>query len=157
MAHARRTLAISDDAQLRYARQIITLESRALESLARRLDGAFCRAVSALFACRGSVITSGMGKAGLIAQKIAATLASTGTRSHWLHPAEAVHGDLGRIHADDVLLLFSQSGETEEVVRLLPSLADFGVRMIAVTARRTSTLGRAAPRRHRAGAAARGL
>jgi arabinose-5-phosphate isomerase len=139
-----RTIAITNAAQLRYARQIIELEGRALAQLAERLDGSFCRAVSTLFACRGSVIASGMGKAGLIAQKIAATLASTGTRSHWLHPAEAVHGDLGRIHADDVLLVFSQSGETEEVVRLLPSLSDFGVRIIAVTARSTSTLGRAA-------------
>ncbi|REK11871.1 MAG: KpsF/GutQ family sugar-phosphate isomerase [Planctomycetota bacterium] len=130
--------------QLRYAREIISLESRALENVARRLDGQFCRAVEACYTCGGSVITSGMGKAGVIAQKIAATLASTGTRSHFLHPAEAVHGDLGRIRADDVLLVFSQSGETEEVVRLLPSLAEFGVRLIAVTARRTSTLGRAA-------------
>ena len=131
-------------AQLRYAREIIELEGRALAHLAERLDQEFCRAVEALFACRGSVITSGMGKAGLIAQKIAATLASTGTRSHWLHPAEAVHGDLGRIRSDDVVLLFSQSGETEEVVRLLPSLTEFGVTMIAVTARRGSTLGLAA-------------
>jgi arabinose-5-phosphate isomerase len=130
--------------QLRYARQIIALEGRALANVSRRLDGEFCRAVDALAACQGSAITSGMGKAGMIAQKIAATLASTGTRSHYLHPAEAVHGDLGRICADDVILLFSQSGETEEVVRLLPSLADFGVHLIAVTARRTSTLGRAA-------------
>src|SRR5690606_18341692 len=109
-----------------------------------RLDERFCRAVDALLGCRGSVIASGMGKAGLIAQKIAATLSSTGTRSHWLHPAEAVHGDLGRIRSDDVMLMFSQSGETEEVVRLLPSLAEFGVTMIAVTGRATSTLGRAA-------------
>jgi len=130
--------------QLRYAREIIGLESRALENVARRLDGQFCRAIEALFACRGSVITSGMGKAGLVAQKIAATLASTGTRSHYLHPAEAVHGDLGRIRADDVVLLFSQSGETEEVVRILPSLGEFGVFLIGVTARRGSTLGRAA-------------
>ena len=86
----------------------------------------------------------GMGKAGLIAQKVAATLASTGTRSHFLHPAEAVHGDLGRVHGDDVMLVLSQSGETEEVVRLLPSLASFGVPLIAVTASRDSTLGRAA-------------
>lgn len=129
---------------LRYAREIIALESQALEKVARRLDGEFCRAVEALFACRGSVIVSGMGKAGLVAQKIAATLASTGTRSHYLHPAEAVHGDLGRIRADDVVLFFSQSGETEEVVRILPSLIDFGVQLMAVTARRTSTLGRAA-------------
>lgn len=131
-------------AQLRYAREIIELEAGALSQLAGRLDESFCDGVAALFGCRGSVITTGMGKAGMIAQKIAATLASTGTRSHWLHPAEAVHGDLGRICADDVVLLFSQSGETEEVVRLLPSLSEFGVTMIAITARRTSTLGRAA-------------
>lgn len=129
---------------LEYARQIIELESQALGTLARRIDGEFSRACNLLFACPGSVIASGMGKAGLIAQKIAATLSSTGTRSHFLHPAEAVHGDLGRIHRDDVLLVFSQSGETEEVVRLLPSLAEFGVDLIAVTARRTSTLGQAA-------------
>lgn len=131
-------------AQLRYAREIIELEGRALAHLSERLDERFCRAVDALLGCRGSVIASGMGKAGLIAQKIAATLSSTGTRSHWLHPAEAVHGDLGRIRSDDVMLMFSQSGETEEVVRLLPSLAEFGVTMIAVTGRATSTLGRAA-------------
>src|SRR6185295_11273417 len=113
-------------------------------SLARRLDGEFCQAVDFLFRCRGSVIVSGMGKAGLIGQKIAATLASTGTRSHYLHPAEAVHGDLGRIHQSDLLLVLSQSGETEEVVRLLPSLAGFGVPIIAITGRRNSTLGRAA-------------
>ncbi len=130
--------------QLRYAREIIHLEARALGQLAERLDASFCDAVRGLYQCRGSVITTGMGKAGMIAQKIAATLASTGTRSHWLHPAEAVHGDLGRIRAEDVVLLFSQSGETEEVVRLLPSLSAFGVHMIAITARRTSTLGRAA-------------
>jgi arabinose-5-phosphate isomerase len=84
-----------------------------------------------------------MGKAGLIGQKIAATLSSLGTRSHFLHPAEALHGDLGRIHADDVVLIFSQSGETLEVVRLLPSLATLGVSVIAVTCRSQSTLARA--------------
>jgi KpsF/GutQ family protein len=130
--------------QLRYAREIIRLESGALWKLADRLDGEFCRAVEQLFRCRGSVIVSGMGKAGLIGQKIAATLSSTGTRSHYLHPAEAVHGDLGRIHHEDVLLVLSQSGETEEVVRLLPSLASLGVPIVAVTGSRTSTLARAA-------------
>ncbi|MGD9721852.1 MAG: SIS domain-containing protein [Pirellulales bacterium] len=130
--------------QLRYAREIIALEGRALASLSRRIDGELCRAVELLFACRGTVITSGMGKAGLIAQKITATLSSTGTRSSFLHPAEAVHGDLGRVHRDDVLVVFSQSGETEEIVRILPSLAEFGVEIVAVCARRTSTLGRAA-------------
>ena len=130
--------------QIRYAREIIELESRALASVAARIDGEFCRAVDAIFACQGSIITSGMGKAGLIAQKVAATLASTGTRSHFLHPAEAVHGDLGRIRHHDALLVFSQSGETEEVVRLLPSLAAFDVQIIAVTARANSALGSAA-------------
>jgi arabinose-5-phosphate isomerase len=130
--------------QLRYAREIIALEGQALATVSRRLDGEFCRAVDALYRCSGSVIATGMGKAGLIAQKVAATLASTGTRSHYLHPGEAVHGDLGRVHGDDVMLIFSQSGETEEIVRLLPSLANFGVGMVAVSGRRTSTVGRAA-------------
>ncbi len=130
--------------QLRYARQIIETESRSLTELARRLDGEFCRAVDYLYACRGSVIVTGMGKAGLIGQKIMATLASTGTRSHCLHPVEAVHGDLGRVHRDDVMLILSQSGETEEVLRLLPSLAEFGVPILAITGRADSTLARAA-------------
>ena len=90
-----------------------------------------------------------MGKAGLIGQKIMATLASTGTPSHCLHPAEAVHGDLGRVHRDDVMLMLSQSGETEEIVRLLPSLADLGVPIVAITGRADSTLGRAARVVHR--------
>lgn len=130
--------------QLRQGRQIIQQESQTLAQLAKRLDSRFCRAVELLYQCRGSVIVSGMGKAGLVGQKIMATLASTGTRSHCLHPAEAVHGDLGRIHHDDVMLILSQSGETEEVVRLLPSLAEFNVPIIAITSRSESTLGRAA-------------
>ncbi len=130
--------------QLRHARAIITDEAEALATVSRRLDGQFCHAVELFYHCRGSVITTGMGKAGLIAQKIAATLASTGTRGHHLHPSEAVHGDLGRIGADDVLLVLSQSGETEEIVRLLPSLTSFGVEMVAIVGSRASTLGRAA-------------
>jgi arabinose-5-phosphate isomerase len=130
--------------QLRHAREIIQREGRALADVARRLDGEFCRAVEYLHRCRGSVIVCGMGKAGLIGRKIAATLASTGTPSHYLHPAEAVHGDLGRVHRDDVVLILSQSGETEEVIRLLPSLVDLGVPVLAITCRADSTLGRAA-------------
>ncbi len=131
-------------AQLSWAREILTIEAETLRGLARRLDADFCRAVRLIHDCRGSLIVTGMGKAGLIGQKIAATLASTGTRSHFLHPAEAIHGDLGRICHDDVLLLLSQSGETEEITRLLPSLAQFGVEIIAITGQRTNTLGRAA-------------
>ncbi|HEX3725620.1 MAG TPA: KpsF/GutQ family sugar-phosphate isomerase [Pirellulales bacterium] len=130
--------------QLRTARAIVVAEGHALVALAQRLDGEFCRAVEMLFRCRGNVITSGMGKAGLIAQKVAATLASTGTRSHWLHPGEARHGDLGRIGRDDVLLILSQSGETEEILRLLPSLVEFGTPVVAIVGRRNCTLGRAA-------------
>ncbi|MBN2476664.1 MAG: KpsF/GutQ family sugar-phosphate isomerase [Pirellulales bacterium] len=130
--------------QLRYARQIIQIESRSLDRVAKRLGDSFCRAVEYVYRCRGNVIVSGMGKAGLVGQKIMATLASTGTRSHCLHPAEAVHGDLGRVDADDLMLILSQSGETEEVVRLLPSLAELGVPILAITSRAESTLGRAA-------------
>lgn len=130
--------------QLQLGRQILQSESEAVASLAERLDAEFCRAVQRLIECRGSVIVSGMGKAGLVGQKIAATLASTGTRAHFLHPAEAIHGDLGRIDGDDVVLMLSQSGETDEVVRILPSLAATGVPVIAVTGRPTSSLGRAA-------------
>jgi arabinose-5-phosphate isomerase len=130
--------------QLRLGREIIQRESRALAEIATRLDHEFCRAVAFLYGCRGSVIVSGMGKAGLVGQKIMATLASTGTRAHCLHPAEAVHGDLGRIHRDDVMLILSQSGQTEEVVRLLPSLGELGVPIIAITGQQDSALGRAA-------------
>lgn len=135
---------LSPEEMIFYARQIIQMEARALDVVAERLDADFCRAVSLLFECRGNVIVGGMGKAGLIGRKIAATLASTGTRSHFLHPAEAIHGDLGRIHRDDVVLMLSQSGETEEVVRLLPSIAQMGVPLVAITGRRSSQLGRAA-------------
>ena len=119
-------------------------ESRAIAQAARRLDGEFCRAADCLYQCRGSVIVTGIGKAGLIGQKIMATLASTGTRSHFLHPAEAVHGDLGRVHADDVVLALSQSGKTEEIVRILPPLAEAGVPIVAITGSADSPLARAA-------------
>ncbi len=128
--------------QIRYARDIIRIEAEALTQLGNRLGNEFSQAVDLLFACRGSVIVSGIGKAGLIGQKITATLASTGTRSHFLHPSEAVHGDLGRVHGDDVVLLLSNSGETEEVLQLLPALQRIEVPLIAVTGSRTSTMGR---------------
>lgn len=129
---------------LRRAREILLSESRALRQLAGRLDGSFCMAVERLFQCRGCVIVTGMGKAGLVGQKIVATLASTGTPAHYLHPAEAVHGDLGRIQHHDLLLIFSHSGETEEVVRLLPACRQLSIPILAVTCSRQSTLGRAA-------------
>ena len=136
--------ALSPFEQLRYGREIIQIEADTLHQVASRLDAEFCQAVDRLFHCRGSVIVAGIGKAGIIGQKIAATLASTGTRSHFLHPAEAMHGDLGRVHHDDVMLLLSQSGETEEITRLLPWLHKIPVAILAVTGRRTNTLGRSA-------------
>ncbi len=126
--------------QLRLARQVIRSEGQTLLSLADKLGEEFCHAVGLLHSTRGSVIVSGMGKAGLIGQKIAATLASTGTRSHFLHPGEAIHGDLGRLHADDVVLMLSFSGQTEEVVRILPLLRELGVPIVAVTGRADTPL-----------------
>lgn len=136
--------ALNPFEQLRYAREVIELEAQAMELVAARLDTEFCRAADLLYLCGGSVIVSGIGKAGLIGQKLTATLSSTGTRAHFLHPAEAIHGDFGRIHRDDTMLILSQSGETEEITRLLPTIAEFGVPIIAMTARRGSTLGKAA-------------
>lgn len=136
---ASRLTPLSRFEQIRLAREILRTEGQALLALSERLGDDFCRAVDVLFHCRGSVIVSGMGKAGLVGQKIAATLASTGTRSHFLHPGEAIHGDLGRVHRDDVVLMLSFSGETDEVTRLLPSLR--AIPLVAITGKPHSTLG----------------
>jgi arabinose-5-phosphate isomerase len=130
--------------QLRYGREILEQESRALAEVARRLGPEFSEAVQLLQACRGCVIVTGIGKAGLVGQKIMATLASTGTPAHFLHPAEAVHGDLGRVQPEDILLALSYSGETDEIVRLLPSFQQLGIPIVAITSSAESSLGRAA-------------
>jgi len=143
-ADAASNRSLSRFEQLRYGRQVIRQEGEALMALASRLHEEFCDAVDLLWDCRGSVIVTGMGKAGLIGQKITATLASTGTRAHFLHPGEAVHGDLGRVQSQDVVLALSFSGETEEVTRLLPSLAQLQSPLITVTGRPDSTLARSA-------------
>ncbi len=130
--------------QLRYGREVLRAEGEALLGLSERLQFEFCDAVEALLRCPGSVITTGMGKAGLIAQKVAASLGSTGTNSHFLHPGEAIHGDLGRIHQNDSILAFSFSGETEEIVRLLPSLQSMQIPLVAVTRDAASSLGKTA-------------
>jgi arabinose-5-phosphate isomerase len=121
-------------------RAVLEDESRALSRLSRRLDDRFVQAVVMIAACRGRLVVSGMGKAGFVAQKISATFASTGTPSLFLHPADALHGDLGRIAAGDVLLAFSHSGETEEVVRLIGPAKRVGAEVIAVTGEATSSL-----------------
>ena len=137
---ASKTSVISPFDQIRLAREVISTEGNSLLLLAQRIDSEFCRAIEPILSCHGCVIVSGMGKAGLVGQKIAATLASTGTRSHFLHPGEAVHGDLGRVHSSDIVLVLSQSGETEEVVRLLPFWRQTRIPLIAVTGRPESTL-----------------
>lgn len=127
--------------QLRDAQFVIATESAALDTVARNLDSRFCAAVDAILECPTRVIVTGMGKAGLIGQKVAATFSSTGTKSHFLHPAEAVHGDVGCLESTDLLLAFSNSGETEELLRLLPIVKRLNVSTIAVTSLATSTLG----------------
>lgn len=144
MEAASTSIRLSRFEQLRFGREVIRQEGEALAALAGELHEEFCDAIDLLYDCRGSVIVTGMGKAGLIGQKITATLASTGTNAHFLHPAEAIHGDLGRIHRDDIVLALSFSGETEEVVRLLPSLADFQTQLIAMTGASDSSLAQAA-------------
>lgn len=129
--------------QLRDAREIIFSEADALQQMGRTLGTELCDAVDLIMSRHGSVILTGMGKAGLIAQKICATLSSTGTRSHFLHPAEAIHGDLGCLHDDDTILALSNSGETEELRRLLPLFQKMSLPIISITARHTSTLGKA--------------
>jgi arabinose-5-phosphate isomerase len=129
---------------LQLARKVLRTEAAAILGLVDRIDGEFERAVTLLFECRGRVIVTGMGKSGIICRKIAATLSSTGTSAWFLHPAEAIHGDLGAIREDDVVLALSHSGETEELIRLLESIRRIGAKLIALTGGRDSTLARAA-------------
>lgn len=127
--------------QLREARAVIKQEAETLLELAHRLDTNFCRAVEMILQTRGRVAVTGVGKAGLIGQKISATLASTGTRSQFLHPTEALHGDLGCLGSDDVLLALSNSGETQEVCDVVAAARSLGVSCVALTANEFSTLG----------------
>lgn len=129
---------------IEFGRQVLRAEAQAILSLVDRIGKPFEEAARAIFECTGQVVATGMGKPGFVARKISATLASLGTRSTYLHPAEAYHGDLGRIQADDIVLAFSNSGETVELVRLLPRIRQIGARVFAITASETSTLGREA-------------
>lgn len=128
----------------REARRVLEIEAAAIRSLAESLDGGFDTAVALLHGTTGRVVVTGIGKSGIVGQKIAATLASTGTPAFFLHPAEAIHGDLGMILAGDVVLALSHSGETEEVVALLPHVRRRGAKLVALTGRRASTLGKEA-------------
>ena len=125
------------------ARKVIQIEAEAVATLAARLDENFAEAVEMILACSGRVIVTGMGKSGLICQKMSATMASTGTPTLFLHPAEGVHGDLGMLMKGDVVIAVSNSGETEEIVRILPTIKRMGLPLIAMTGNPVSTLARA--------------
>lgn len=124
------------------AAEVIRIEAAAIAHLEERLDARFDEAVELVLGCAGQVVVTGMGKAGLVGQKISATLASTGTPSFFLHPAEALHGDLGRLREGDLLLALSNSGETDEVNVVIGGARRIGARVIGITGRPDSTLGR---------------
>lgn len=130
----------SPQLQLQVARDVLEIESRTLAEVSGRLGDEFVEAVRIIFEVHGSVIVTGMGKAGLVGQKVAATLSSTGTRAHFMHPAEAVHGDLGKVSSADVVLAFSHSGETDELTQIVPSIQRIGAPIIGITSRAQSSL-----------------
>lgn len=124
------------------ARRVLTIEAEAVAALAARVDSGFERAVEIVVGCKGRVVVAGMGKSGIVCQKIAATLSSTGTPAYFLHPAEALHGDIGLLVPGDVVLVVSNSGETEELVRCLELIRRLGIPIVALTGRPDSTLAR---------------
>ncbi|MBF0184956.1 MAG: KpsF/GutQ family sugar-phosphate isomerase [Magnetococcales bacterium] len=128
--------------RISHARETLLLEAEAIQAMASRLDERFLAAVTMMEACKGRIVVSGMGKSGLIGMKIAATLASTGTPAFFLHPAEGSHGDIGMVTRRDVLLAISNSGETAELITLLPALKFLGVEIISLVGRLHSTLAR---------------
>ena len=123
-----------------YAREVIEAEAKAIASVTPIVDASFGQACRMIYECTGSCIVSGIGKAGIIGRKISATLASTGTPSHFLHPAEAVHGDLGRLRKNDVVIVLSYGGETGEVTRLINLVKQLEIKLIAITGEPDSTL-----------------
>lgn len=130
------------DAIIDRARHVLSIEARGVLSLLERLDDNFVQAVELLSTCRGKVVVTGMGKSGVICRKIAATLASTGTPSFFLHSGDAVHGDLGMVMNGDIVLAISNSGETEEILKLIPHFKLHGLKMVVMTGNVTSSLAR---------------
>ena len=125
---------------IKVGREVIAIEAEAVLKLKDRIDENFDRAVELIYECQGRVVVTGMGKSGLISQKIASTLASTGTPSQFIHPGEAVHGDLGMVTGDDLVLAISNSGETHEIIELMPAFARLGVKVLAFVGRNESTI-----------------
>lgn len=129
-------------AMLEHAQDVLRMEAEAILELVPRIDENFAAAVNLILECEGRTVITGMGKSGLIGRKMAATLASTGTPSFYLHPAEGIHGDLGMVTAADVVIALSNSGETGEVLNILPSLRRIGAKIIAMVGNANSTLGK---------------
>jgi len=129
---------------LAYAREVVQTEAQAIANVAERFDESFVRAVAAIADCQGRIVVTGMGKAGFLAQRLSAIFASVGIPSLYLHPADAVHGDLGRVARGDLLIAISNSGATDEVLRLLPALEHLDVTLMVLTGRRHSPLAKAA-------------
>ncbi len=129
-----------DDNILNIGKKVLEIESHAISALIEKLNHSFDKAVNIIFECKGRVVVTGMGKSGLVGKKIAATLASTGTPAFFLHPAEAGHGDLGMVTSRDVILALSNSGETDEIISLLPFLKRFNVNIISMSGNPLSTL-----------------
>jgi len=125
---------------IKRAKEVLKIEAEAIAGLIKRIDKNFQKATDLLCACKGRIVVTGMGKGGIIGRKISATLSSIGKPSLWLHPAEAIHGDLGRVVKEDVVLAISNSGQTEEILRLLPTIKKIGARLISLTANLKSTL-----------------
>ena len=134
----------SPERALALGRQTLRIEAAAVDALVDRINGEFAAAVKLILGCHGRLIVSGMGKSGHVARKIASTLSSTGTPAYFVHPAEASHGDLGMITRDDILLALSNSGESEELLRIVPLVKRQGARLITMTGEPTSTLAREA-------------
>lgn len=128
------------DPSIERGKEVIRIETQALASLESRINGVFAQAVEMIFDCKGRVIVTGLGKSGLVARKIVATMNSTGTAAIFLHPADAVHGDLGMVRSEDVVICISKSGDTEEIRQLLPMFRRIGVKIIAMVGSAASSL-----------------
>ncbi|MFH1505005.1 MAG: KpsF/GutQ family sugar-phosphate isomerase [Candidatus Omnitrophota bacterium] len=133
---------INSDKIISWAQEVLDIEKRGVESLKDSLNKDFLKAIDIIFNCKGRIVVTGMGKAGIVGQKFSATLSSTGSSSFWLHAAEAVHGDLGSVREDDVAIVLSYSGETDEIKNLIPFIKRIGSKIVAVTGNIKSSLGR---------------
>lgn len=137
-------MGYTDENILDIAKRVLRIEAQAVSALTERLNSDFCKAVEIIYQSKGRVVVTGMGKSGLVGKKIAATLSSTGTPAFFMHPAEASHGDLGMVTSDDVVIAISNSGETAELINLIPFLKRFNVSLISFTGNPESTLSRSA-------------